>query len=78
VFSIGGYNTTGTFHMLSTISDGQCITFKDYNGALSTSQIVLKATSGKTIEGNSSVTLNANLIIKKYVFVDSLSELTSL
>ena len=37
VFSIGGGCTTsGTFFMPSTISDGQCITFKDYNGALST------------------------------------------
>ena len=41
-FSInGGYTTTGKFYMPSAISDGQCITFKDYNGALSTSNIVL-------------------------------------
>ena len=49
VFSIGGgYTTTGTFYMPSAISDGQCLTFKDYNGALSTSNIVLEATTGKT------------------------------
>ena len=59
VFSIGGgYTTSGTFFMPSAISDGQCITFKDYNGG--TSNIVLKATSGKTINGGSSVTLNTN------------------
>ena len=40
IFSIGGgYTTTGTLYMPSAISDGQCITFKDYNGALSTSNI---------------------------------------
>ena len=79
VFSIGGgYTTTGTFYMPSAISDGQCLTFKDYNGALSTSNIVLMATSGKTINGNSSITLNTNSIISKYVYVDSMLELMSI
>ena len=78
MFSIGGYNTTGTFHILSTISDGQCITFKDHNGALSTSQIVSKATSGKTNNRNSSITLNTNSVKSKYVYVNSMSELMSM
>ena len=64
--------------MPSAISDGQCLTFKDYNGALSTSNIVLKATSGKTINGNSSITLNTNSIISKYVYIDSMLELMSI
>ena len=52
VFSIGGgYTTTGTFYMPSAISDGQCLTFKDYNGALSTSNIVLKAPQERPLTG---------------------------
>ena len=78
VFSIGGGYTTGTFYIPSAISDGQCLTFQDYNGALSTSNIVVKATSGKAIDGNSSITLNTNSIISKYVYVDSMLELMSL
>ena len=57
--------------MPSTISDGQTITFKDYNGALSTSQISLKTTAG-TLNGNTSVTLNRNSLVKKYVYVGSI------
>ena len=81
IFSIGGgYTTPGTLYMPSAISDGQCITFKDYNGALSTSNIVLKATTGKTINGNSSITLHntTNSMISKYVYADSMLELISL
>ena len=52
--------------MPSRIADGQTITFKDYNGALSTSQVALKATLGKPREGNSSVQ-NADGLIQNYV-----------
>ena len=79
VFSQGAYSATGTFYMPSTMSDGQCVTFKDYKDASSTSNISLNATTGKTIDGgNASVPLNTNGLVKRYVFVDSLLELIGL
>ena len=61
--------------MPSCVSDGQCITFKDYNGSLSPSNIVLKATARKSIGGNSSVTLNSKGLGKRLAYVDGISNL---
>ena len=77
VFSEGVHVSVGTFYMPGSMSDGQFqfFIYKDYNSTLSTSQIALKATAGKTIDGNSSVTLDTNGLVKRFCYVDGMLEL---